>query len=230
MPSCARKYQLADSLVYHVFNRSNGRVFIFNSEEDFQHLRQLLRGYNSKFNAKIYHWVIMQNHFHLLLEMEYPERLSRMMAGFARAYTHYYHGKFKTAGYLWQGRFKAQAVQKDEYMIACGRYIERNPVKAGIVKQAHEYPHSSAQFYCLGVDDGITSEDPVYIEYGRDKTEREAKYGEFLNDFDVEQKEQFDEMEKPVGCLEFLRRLVQVNGRLVSRRRGKPGNINCVTY
>jgi putative transposase len=229
MPTFARKHQLADSLVYHVYHRSSNRMPIFHREDDYQRFRALLEEYHERFAIKLYHWAIMQNHFHLLLEIEDPERLSSAMAGLLRRYTHYHHTTYNTAGYLWQGRFKSQPVQKEEYMIACGRYIERNPVKAGIVVEAYEYPFSSARYYCCGAEDNIITEDPCYKEYARDKKEREEEYREFLRDFDSAQDRRFDAMEKPVGGEEFLRRLVQLNGRLVSCRRGKPRNINCAS-
>lgn len=226
MPTYARKHQLTDSLVYHIYNRSSNRVPIFQSVDDYHRFKILLRAYSVRFLIKIYHWAIMQNHFHLLIEIENPEKISKVMAGLNRAYTHYYHGKYITAGHLWQGRFKAQAVQKKDYMVACGRYIERNPVKAGIASNAWDYLHSSAQFYCLGIDDGITCEDPTYQEFSRNKEDRKTEYKKFLRDFDAEQEKQFDTMENSVGSLEFMRKLVVENGRIIPRRRGKPRSIN----
>lgn len=94
MPSYARKHQLEGALIYHVYSRSHGKVFIFNDAEDFEHFQELLKIYQEKFTARIYHWVIMSNHYHLLLELETPEEISKMMAGLARAYTHYHHRKY----------------------------------------------------------------------------------------------------------------------------------------
>ncbi len=230
MPTYARKHQLSDSLVYHVYNRSNSKLPIFRSVEDYRLFKNLLLKYGLRFSVKFYHWIIMQNHFHLLLEIETPEELSKMMAGIALSYTHYFHRKYETVGYLWQGRFKSQAVQKELYMIACGRYIERNPVKAGIAMNAWEYGFSSAQFYCSGIDDGITSEDPGFNEYGRDDVERRLNYRKFLGEFDAGLEKQFDEMKQPVGDIEFSRRLIRIDGRLVSRRRGKQGSIISASY
>lgn len=95
----------------------------------------------------------MSNHYHLLLELDDPCLLSGFMAGFNRAYTHYYHKVNKSSGLLWQGRFKSQPVQKENYMLVCGRYIERNPVVANIVSEAVDYTYSSAKFYCSGIFD-----------------------------------------------------------------------------
>ncbi len=81
MPSYARKHQLNNSLLYHIFNRSNSKSPIFDSPEDYQHFIKLLIKYGESFNLKIYHWVIMQTHYHLLLEIDEPEHISKLMAG-----------------------------------------------------------------------------------------------------------------------------------------------------
>lgn len=222
MPSYARKHQLSNSLVYHVFNRSNSRISIFNSNEDYQRFMKLLLEYGSGFNIKIYHWVIMPNHYHLLLEIDRPERISKVMAGLNRAYTHYYHKTYSSSGFLWQGRFKLQPVQKEKYLIACGRYIERNPVRIKVVLEAQDYLYSSARFYCFGKQDGITTEDPSFIEFGREINQRQLAYREFLCSFDIEEERIFADLENLPGDKDFIRKLVKEYGRYLPRRRGRP--------
>lgn len=222
MPSYARRHQLSNSLVYHVFNRSNARAFIFQQQEDFTHFIRLLQFYTRKLNLKVYHWVIMSNHYHLLIELDQPSMLSRFMAGLNRAYTHYYHKVYKSSGLLWQGRFKSQPVQKENYMLACGRYIERNPLAASIVgvSQASDYPYSSAKFYCFGVLDALTTPGQPYLGLGDNDLERQFKYKQFLQSFDQEEEKLFTNLEIPAGNTEFIKRLVREGGRLIPRRAG----------
>ncbi|MCX5699858.1 MAG: transposase [Candidatus Omnitrophica bacterium] len=222
MPSYARRHQLSNSLIYHVFNRSNARAFIFQRPEDFKHFMELLRFYARKFNLRIYHWVIMSNHYHLLLELDEPGLLSKIMSGLNRAYTHYSHKTYKSSGLLWQGRFKSQPVQKENYILACGRYIERNPLAANIVgiSQASDYPYSSARFYCLGISDGLTLPDQLYLELGDNDLKRQSKYKQFLRNFDQEEEKLFANLEAPAGNIEFIKRLVWECGRLMPRRAG----------
>lgn len=222
MPSYARKHQLNNSLVYHIFNRSNARISIFNSEADYRHFIKLLIDYSHNFKVSVYHWVIMSNHYHLLLEIEEPENISRLMAGLNRAYTHYYHKIYLSSGFLWQGRFKLQPVQKERYLVACGRYIERNPVRANIVVEAQDYLYSSARFYCFGASDNLTSEDPTFIQFGKEITQRQTTYKEFLRNFDTEEENSFTNIEYPKGDEGFIKRLVKEHGRYMPRRRGKP--------
>lgn len=222
MPSRARRHQLATSLIYHSFNRSINRAPIFRTEEDCRYFVRLLKTYKSEFFLGIYHWAVMLTHFHLLLEMEDPREISRLMAGLNRAYTHYHHKAHGTSGFLWQGRFGLQPIQKEKYLIACGRYIERNPVRANIVPVAHEYPFSSAAFYCEGAQDGITDEDPTFVRFGSDPVQRRAGYVRFLREFNEEEERLFRNNPFPAGDDDFKRRLRLKNGRYLPRGSGNP--------
>jgi len=221
MPGFARKHQLNDNLIYHIYNRSNAKKVIFNTKKDFEYFIQILKKYQTRYEARIYHWVIMNNHYHFLLEMPEPELISKMMGGIAQAYTHYYHKINETSGYLWQGRYKMQPVEKELYFLTCGRYIERNPVRAGLVKKSEAYAFSSAQFYCQGKEDPITCQSPVYQDFGQDQEKRQDAYSQFLQDFDQEKEACFSQMDKPVGTKDFMNRLIHKDGRYMPRRRGR---------
>lgn len=222
MPTRARRHQLTTSLIYHSYNRSINHAPIFRTAEDCLYFTQLLKTYKSRFFLKIYHWVIMLTHFHLLLEMADPREISRFMAGLNRAYTHYHHKAHGTSGFLWQGRFGLQPIQKERYLIACGRYIERNPVRANIVPVAHEYPFSSARFYCEGIRDGITDEDPMFAQFGPDPIQRRGRYIQFLGESNKEEEKLFRNNSLPVGDDNFRRRLQLINDRYLPMGRGKP--------
>ena len=108
----ARKHQLQKSLIYHVINRGNARSNIFRDEEDFSYFRRLLKEYKEEYGFLLYHWVLMNNHFHLVVEIEEPEKLSVAMAGMLRSYVYYHHKRYNSAGHLWQGRFKSQGISR----------------------------------------------------------------------------------------------------------------------
>jgi putative transposase len=164
----------------------------------------------------------MPNHYHLLLEINEPELISQCMAGLNRSYTHHYHKTYSTAGFLWQGRFKLQPVQGEKYLLTCGRYIERNPVRAQMVLEASDYSYSSARFYCLGEQDGLTQESPAFIEFGQEVIQRHIAYRKFLQSFDEEEESSFTNMEYPQGNKEFVRRLIKEHGRYLPKTRGRP--------
>ena len=225
MPSYARKHQLQQSLVYHAFSRSSGRKVIFQEPEDFDYFKRLLGEYNSRFQAKIYHWVIMPNHYHLVFEFDCPELISKFMAGLHRAYSHYYCKKYDTVGFLWQGRFKLQLIQRDLYLKNCGRYVERNPVRAGIVRDACEYAYSSARFYCLGQEDGITEVSPDFEDFGKEAICRAEAYKNFLRVFDNRGEINFSNLDIPCGDRDFMRRLVKIGTHYFPRRQGRKAAI-----
>ncbi|MCX5695146.1 MAG: transposase [Candidatus Omnitrophica bacterium] len=225
MPSYARKHQLQQSLVYHAFSRSSGRKVIFQESKDFDHFKALLCEYSDRFDSKIYHWVIMPNHYHLVVEFECPELISKFMAGLHRAYSHYYHKQYNAVGFLWQGRFKLQPIQKELYLKNCGRYVERNPLRAGMVREVFEYAHSSARFYCLGEKDGITQVSPDFEDFGKSAVGRQATYKEFLRAFDSKEEAYFSNIEIPCGDQDFLRRLVKTGTHYFPRRQGRKAAI-----
>ncbi|MDD5195617.1 MAG: transposase [Candidatus Omnitrophica bacterium] len=221
MPFAARSHQLKHSLLYHIFNRGNGKKEIFHEAEDYHRFIRLLSDYANKHEFVIYHWVLMPNHYHFILEIADPERISSIMAGIARAYVHYHHKKYQSAGYLWQGRFKSQPIQKEMYLLTCGRYVERNPVKAGLVQNAWDYAYSSACYYATGNNDGLTTEDPLFSASGSHTEECRRKYQDYLLTFENEDEWLFENLEAPRGSEEFLKRLVREKGLLLPRRRGK---------
>lgn len=222
MPSTARTHQLDLSLLYHVMNRGNFRFEIFHTEQDYFYFIEILQKYSRNYGLLIYHWVLMPNHYHLLLELEEPQKLSKVMAGINRSYVHYYHKTYQSAGHLFQGHFKSKPIEKEKYLLSCGRYIERNPVKAGISQDAEGYPYSSARFYVLNHEDSLTTEDPLIKTFGNDPKQRIDGYQTFLRKFDPEEERRFESFGFPLGSKEFMHRLTKERGIFLPRKRGRP--------
>jgi len=222
MPFLARRHQLAGSLLYHVFNRGNAKREIFHTRQDYQRFISTLSSYSDDNGFSIYHWVLMPNHYHLLLELDEPERLSSIMAGIDRSYVHYHHRTYESAGHLWQDRFKSQAIQKEKYLLSCARYIERNPVKANIVTYPEDYPYSSAAHYVFGKEDRLTDEDPLFQSFGSQLNERREVYKEFISTPCQEEQVLFDSLESPRGSKQFMNRLIRKRGLFLPRRMGRP--------
>jgi putative transposase len=88
---------------------------------------------------------LMDNHFHVLLQLQQPRHLSPLLAGLLRAYVHHFHCRHRFVGHLWQGRFKSPVVQREGYLLTCGRYIERNPLEAGLVAAPWDYRWASCR-------------------------------------------------------------------------------------
>lgn len=131
-------------------NRGYNREVVFAGDEDHRYFLELLDRYRQRFAVKLHHYCLMSNHFHLLVQCAEPRELSAWMAGLLRAYVYYSHRRTGFVVYLWQGRFKSPAVAIEEYFLSCARYIERNPVAAGIAAEPWSYPWSSAAAYAVG--------------------------------------------------------------------------------
>jgi len=222
VPMYARKHQLQNTLIYHIYNRSHRGEYIFESKKDFEHFSDLLCRLKEDYEVKIYHWVIMSNHYHLCLKLDTPEIMSKCMSGLQRAYTHYYNRTRKVRGYLWESRFKSQPIEGENYLLACGRYIERNPVRAKMVKDPAQYFYSSARYYCLGAQDKITDTNLYYDEFGDSIRDKQRGYCKYLNSYDENQEDIFREIKLPVGSQSFRMRLVKKDGHYFPKRRGRP--------
>lgn len=125
----------------------------------------------------------MSNHVHLLAGITEDSGLSRFMKRLNIKYSNYYRKKRTYVGHLWQDRFQSKVIENDGYFIQCGKYIELNPVRAGLVKSPEEYRFSSFAHYGLGFEDKLIDDDPLYIDLGRTEAERQIGYKNmFLNE------------------------------------------------
>ena len=127
---------------YHVTARGNERRKIFFTQRDFEKFKEYLMGGQKKYGYILHSYVLMTNHYHLIIET--PEgNLSRVMHNLNSSYTAYINTKRKRSGHLFQGRYKAIVVDKDNYLLELSRYLHLNPVRAKMVEKPEEYPHSS---------------------------------------------------------------------------------------
>jgi putative transposase len=176
MPRTPRVYQQA--LCYHIFNRGINRRRIFEDDQDRLVLQNLVRRYKDLCGAKLLHWVWMDTHFHLLVEVSF-DRLKAFAGGIQQTYAQYHHARHGGCGVFWQGRYGSQPVEIGEYLVRCGRYIERNPVRAKLVECAWDYAWSSARCYVQGLNDGLTNVNP-YIAADKMSSADRRRYGAAL--------------------------------------------------
>ena len=108
------------SLVYHIISRGNNREWVFHETEDFEKYLEICRKYKERFGFKLYHWVLMSNRIHLVMETTEESSLSKIMQGMNLAYTIWFNRKNGKVGHLWQDRFKSAVVEKDSSLLECG--------------------------------------------------------------------------------------------------------------
>lgn len=111
----------------------NNRQATFASDEDFAAYAHWLEEYSAQYQVAIHAWVFMTNHVHLLMTPSTDEGISRLMQSLGRRYVRYFNYTYQRTGTLWEGRFKSCVVSAEEYLLQCQRYIEMNPVRAGMV-------------------------------------------------------------------------------------------------
>ena len=141
MPRIARG--LVDGFVYHILNRGNGKQQVFHRNQDYEAFTNLMREVKDRYPVKVFAYCLMPNHFHMILMPVHAEKLSKWMQWLMTSHVRYHHRHYKTSGHIWQGRFKSFIIQKDNYLLTALRYVEGNPVRAGLVSSARNWLWSS---------------------------------------------------------------------------------------
>lgn len=165
---------------HHIIQRGNNRQAIFASAADYQFLLDLLEENARKFGVDIHAYVLMGNHFHLLATPETTNALPQMMQAMGRRYVRHFNDTQGRSGTLWEGRYKSTLIQTERYLLACMAYIDLNPVRAGMVAQAQDYPWSSDAHYIGLRTDRLITPHALYWELGNTPFAREAAYAELV--------------------------------------------------
>lgn len=143
----ARQWRIEYSgALYHVLSRGNGGQDIFCSDNDRELFLSLTEELAERFNVEVHAYVLMSNHYHLLLKT-IDANLSKAMQWFGTTYTRKFNIANHTGGHLFQGRFKSLIIENAAYLLRLSCYIHRNPVRAGMVERLVDYPWSSYKFY-----------------------------------------------------------------------------------
>jgi REP element-mobilizing transposase RayT len=171
-----------EGALYHVIVRGNNKSYIFDNENDKLEYLKRVKKYKEKYKSKIYAFVIMDNHVHLLMEVS-KTPLSKIMQLIQQTYTQYYNKKYNRTGHVFEQRYKAILCNKDEYLLALIRYIHKNPVKSN--SSDINYKWSSHQEY-LGNNLGICDVDFLLSMFSSHRELAEKKYLEYVMDKDIE--------------------------------------------
>ncbi|MEA3239932.1 MAG: transposase [Candidatus Bipolaricaulota bacterium] len=131
--------------VYHVLNRGNARQRVFDDGADYSSFVALLKEAKDRYSVHIFAYCLMPNHFHLVMQPDHGEALSRFMQWLLTSHVRRYHQRRGTSGHVWQGRYKSFLIQRDAHLLIAIRYVERNPVRAGLVDSAADWRWSSHQ-------------------------------------------------------------------------------------
>lgn len=165
---------------HHVIQRGNNRAPIVASPQDRETLLALIAENAHKFRVALHAYVLMDNHFHLLLTPESDDGVPHMMQAVGRRYVRYFNDLHHRTGTLWEGRYKSTLIQSEQYLLACMTYIDLNPVRAGMVTQPQDFPWSSHRHYLGQALDRRLTPHALYWALGNTPFAREAAYAEMV--------------------------------------------------
>ncbi len=166
---------------HHIIQRGTNRQAVFRGADDYLRMLQLLQEHARQNDVAIHAYVLMGNHFHLLVTPGQGAGMSTMMQGVGRSYVRYFNDSNERIGTLWQGRFKAAVVDSERYLFACMAYIELNPVRAGLVGFPGEYPWSSYRHNIGQQANPLVREHALFWALGNTPFAREAAYREIVD-------------------------------------------------
>jgi putative transposase len=160
---------------WHIIQRGNNRSACFYAEEDYRRYLDTLKEQAEKYDCLVHAYVLMTNHVHLLLTPEKEQSASLLMKHLGQRYVQYINRTYKRSGTLWEGRFRSCLTQSEDYVLACYRYIELNPVRANMVNHPRQYPWSSYRINAEGKRSELITPHEEYKRLDRtDVTRREA--------------------------------------------------------
>jgi len=222
MPRIARI--VAAGYPHHISQRGNYQQKIFTFDTDRIKYLSLLKEESSRYHLIILAYCLMSNHVHFIVVPQSEDSLGKVFKYTNMKYSQYYNNQMKVSGHLFQGRFFS-CILNEQHLIACARYIERNPVRANLVKESYLWPYSSAKIHC-----GIDKYDPLGTNQLFAYIEKEPKeWKEF-----IEAPDHPDEMKgirektrtgRPLGPNDFIERLEgQLKRVLKLKPKGRPNN------
>ncbi len=211
----------------HVIQRGNNRQVCFGSEDDMRVYLHWLKEYAGKCKVDVHAWVLMSNHVHLLCTPRAQDAVSRMMQAIGRMYVRYFNYTYQRTGTLWEGRYKSCLVDSESYLLHLYRYIELNPVRAGMVNQPDEYTWSSYPCNALGKQSELQTPHACYRALGRSKEKRlehyRALFAAHVEGPLLDEIRQSVNKGLALGSERFAKQIEQLTGcRVTPGKRGRP--------
>jgi putative transposase len=214
-------------IAQHIIQRGNNRTACFFSDDDHRHYLEWLSLAAEKYGGSVHAYVLMTNHVHLLATGAEVGALGRMMQSLGRRYVRYVNSSYRRSGTLWEGRYKSGLIDSDRYLLTCYRYIELNPVRAGIVKLPGEYRWSSFNLNANGIKDDVITPHATYLSLGKSDAARLSAYRRLfrnvIDNDDIQTIRDHVNQGKVLGSEAFKNRIEAIlNRRVRLARPGRP--------
>ena len=209
----------------HVVQRGVNRARCFDGPQSYHRYLFILEEAARKLECEVHAYVLMTNHVHLLMTPRRPDSVSAVMKSLGQQYAQAFNRTRSRTGPLWEGRFHSSLVESTSYLLRCQRYIEMNPVRAGMVQWPEQYRWSSFRANALGEASTIVTPHALYNALAPAAEERQREYRRLFGapvNGEIESIRNSLNAGYPLGGPEFLEDLRMLDPRLVAEHRGKP--------
>jgi putative transposase len=213
----------------HIIQRGNNRSACFFAEEDYLYYLHQLGDACLRYKVQLHAYVLMTNHSHLLMTPSDESGISRVMQSLGRCYVQYINKTYCRTGTLWESRHKSNLIQADNYLLACYRYIELNPVRAAMTPHPADYVWSSYRANAYGERNRYLTGHPLYLGLGTTPQSRERRYRDlFTTELDeklVHEIRTAASFSTPLGNARFVEQIENATGNKAGQaKRGRPLN------
>ena len=175
-----KKREPSPTGVYHWIARGINRKNLFHCPSDYAFFLNLLVEYAAKFDVKIYHYCLMSNHVHLLNHAAGLDQLILFSHYVKRKYAYCQSKTYKNQGATFERMYRSKPVAEDVYLLECARYIDRNPLRAGMVQHPGQYRYGSYQYYATGTKSNLITHSPAYLGLADNATDRCRLYSDYV--------------------------------------------------
>lgn len=211
----------------HVIQRGNNRAACFHADADRRLYLSCLAQAATRQGCAIHAYVLMPNHVHLLVTPDAAGGVAALMQAVGRRYVRLFNEVHSRTGTLWEGRYKSSLIDSDAYLLTCHRYIELNPVRAGLVDHPARYPWSSHSHYALGALNPLLTRHPMFNDLAADEAGRREAFGalirEQLSHETIQRIRDSANQGRALGSESFLDRIGKELGRSARPpKRGRP--------
>ena len=180
MPRVARLFE--PGMPVHAMQRGHNRMVVFIDKFDYEYYLEALFDALEVEQIDLHAYALMSNHVHLLLSAPSKEALSRLFQSVGRRYVQHFNKRHARSGTLWEDRFKSSLINSERYLLEVYRYIELNPVRAGIVESPQAYQHSSYRHHAGIATNNRIKDHPLFWSLGNTPFERQAAYKALIDD------------------------------------------------
>ena len=219
--------QVVAGFPYHVIQRGHNRQQVFVDDIDRREYLGWLKEAAEAHGLAIHAYVLMDNHVHLLCTPGQADSLARTIQAVGRRYVRRFNRRHGRSGTLWEGRFRSSLVEADRYLLACQRYIESNPVRAGMVEGVADWPWSSHRHHIGLTLDPLVRSHPTIFALGNTPFERESAYRKLFDESVLQSEQDWLRLRlingKPTASTDFQRQLEASHAlRLIRPPVGRP--------